>query len=342
MSKQTIIKANPSDLVSIQEENLSRALTLEQRAEEVKQRAVDLFDNGQTQPVRCYPGKGGKPHVYIGHTRVAAGKLLREGFQVPTGETETVPGEKEGETVERPVFRTVHNPDFQVEYVLDDISADEAVIRGLSDNFQNFKPNDLDLARAAKALQEKYPDMTDKRVTEILAVSDPFKIGRVKKLLNLPVVVQEAVQHGNLATVAALEIVEAEGDARRAAVNLVKEAAKAEAAGETAKYPTQGQVKAAIREASGITTTTTNNGPGGNQIRTDFQVLESEIKDDATVPDEYKEFLGETLRYLTGRITFKTWQKKVEPHFGIVKKAPVKRQTRKATEESKEEAGVAE
>lgn len=308
---QKIVVGAPEDLLVNDENNLSRALSLADRAVEVKQRAVDIFDNGQTQPVRCYPGRGAKPVVYIGFTRAAAVQMIRDGFQVPTGEVETVPGEKEGETVERPVFRTIRDENFPLSYVVDEITEAEADIRGLADNYQNNKPNDLDLARSGKALQDKH-GLNDTQITQLLNISDPFKFGRVKKLLRAPSFVQEAVQAGTLATSAALTALDAEGEGRTAAMALIKEKAA------EGKAPTQGQVKKAINDAGSTDGTQARpSARTGSEIRNDFTVLESELQNDATIPAEYVLFVGETLRYLNGKITFKTLTKKYDEAFGV-------------------------
>lgn len=309
---QKIVIGSPDDVSVNEANNLSRALSLADRAAEVKQRAVEIYDNGQTQPVRTYSGRGSKPIVYIGFTRVAAVQLIREGFQVPTGEVETVPGEKEGETVERPVFRTIHDAEFPLAFVVDDITEKEADIRGLADNYQSNKPNDLDLARSGKALQEKY-GLNDTQVTQLLGISDPFKFGRVKKLLRAPGFVQDAIQAGTLATAAALTALDAEGEGRTAAMALIKEKA-----GE-GKAPTQAQVKKAINEAGNEQSETprTRTAPSGSEIRNDFTVLNGEIEGDATIPAEYVLFSGEMLRYLNGKITFKTLTKRLDEAFGV-------------------------
>lgn len=323
-----IVIGSPSDVVVNEEGNLSRALSLADRAGEVKQRAVDIFDNGQTQPVRCYPGRGGKPTVYIGFTRVAAIQLIRDGFQVPTGETEKVPGEKEGEEVERPVFRTIKDENFPLAYTVDDITEEEADKRGLADNYQSNKPNDLDLAKSAKALQDKY-GYTDAQVTAMLGVSDPFKIGRVKKLLRAPGFVQDAIQAGVLATSAALTALDSEGEGRTAAMNLIKEKAA------EGKAPTASQVKKAINEAGNGAegdAPRTKKAPTGSEIRNDFTVLESELQGDETIPAEYLLVVGETLRYLNGKIGFKTLAKKYDEAFGV-KPTAKKGRTRKNKEE---------
>lgn len=351
MSTVKIIKGTPEDVANLDSDNISRAFGLDERATEVVQRAIDLFDNGQTQPVRCFIGPEGHPHVYIGHTRAAAVALIREGFQVPTGETETVPveGGEEGQTEERPVYRTIHEPDFPLLYTVDeDLTPEEADVRSVADNFQNNKPNDLDLATAAKVLQDRY-SYTDAKVTAILGVSDPFKIGRVKKLLRAPKYIQEAVHEGKLATATAIEALEATGEAKTAANKVIKEGL------EKGKAPTQVQVRRAIEGATKTEPVPGSRGtprrpvPQGSEIREFFKVLSKELeegvsdeKNPENIPEVYANVISAFNRWTHGEINEKTLLKKLDEYFGVGKKGPAKKTKAQKEADKNDEAVFAE
>lgn len=328
-SKTNEIKGSPADVVFDENLNISRARSLSERGNEVIQRAIDIFDNGQTQPVRCFPGKGGKPTCYIGWTRGAAVELIRRGFSVPTGEVhlvaETDPeGKPTGKEIEQQVTRTIKDENFPLVYVVDDIDEATAVVRGAADNYQSFSPNDLDLARTAKALQDKY-EYTDAKVTQLLGISDPYKIGRIKKLLNAPAVIQDAVATGKLATAAALEVLAATGDARKAAVAAVKEAVEA-----GKRAPTQSKIKSIVQEQADRQARVeagknpeppvSRSAPTAPEIRAFFKDWPSWVDTNGGQDAEavlLVDVLKDMNKYLAGTITEKTLVAKFDEHFSV-------------------------
>lgn len=336
---ETIIVGKAEDVISKPEENLSRAVkSPEQRRAEVVGRAIDIFKHGQTQPVRCFVKGSGRPHAYIGHTRVAAVQLINSGFTHETGEEIEVDvldgeGKPTGEKRKQKVTETIHDPDFPLRYVVDiGLSEEEAEVRGLADNFQNNKPNDLDLAHAAKALQDRF-GYTDARVTEILAVSDPYKIGRIKKLLTAPQVVKDAVAAGTLATAAALEVVAAKGAARSAAVEAVKDGI------EKGKAPTQAAIQRVIRDTptDGATNeapaTEKHPAPTGTAIRKFFDALHGELKTDGDhVPPEYLAAIEPIWKFVNGKMSEKTLTARLDEAFGIKPKKSPKKSKAEASE----------
>jgi ParB-like chromosome segregation protein Spo0J len=318
-----------TDVISKPEENLSRAAkTPEQRRGEIVQRAIEIKRDGQVQAVRCFVKGSGRPHVYAGHTRVASILLINEGFTYETDEeievdVLDVEGKPTGEKRKQKVTETIKDENFPLRYVVDDISEEEAEVRGLIDNFQTNKPNDLDLAHAAKNLQDRF-GYTDKRVTEILAISDPYKVGRIKKLLGAPQVVRDAVASGDLATAAALEIVGAKGNARTAAVNAVKEGL------EKGKVPTQASIQKVIRDTpaeapkEGEAAAPTREklpAPTGTAIRKAIQELYEAVKNDGdNLPPEYLKVVEPLNKFVNGRMSAETFSKRLDEAFGLTPK----------------------
>lgn len=160
----------PPSAIDVNVEHKGRIVPVSEDA--VKALAVSMSENGQLQPVQCYPLENGTPRLMFGFTRHRAAQLIVNGFSV-SGEHESSP-----EKVYPP------NEGFQLRCeILDKPSDDDILIRTLTENAQRSGTSKIDDAVNQQLLRDA--GMTDLAISRIYGYASSASVMRLRELLKL-------------------------------------------------------------------------------------------------------------------------------------------------------------
>lgn len=207
-------KTNPDDVIL--RDNWSRYGSVEDRHDQVVSRAVSMIENGQITPVQLNHTPDGLVPI-TGTTRIAAARLIRNGFEVKTGE------KNEDGTDAVKVYAP--DPDFLIDAEILSITEEEAATRSVVDNLERDNLTWIDIGNLAVQWGERFK-WTYKQITEKLRITDPNKVSQAALLMKLPKDVRDAIHTGKLSAHAALEIFKHKGNQQSAAREAVKAAVR--------------------------------------------------------------------------------------------------------------------
>lgn len=201
--------------IKVVEENRGRRLP--PTDEQVVDRALSMLEYGQLEPVECRKEPADKSLVLnSGFTRVAASRLIRQGFTDAEGN----------------FHKDEH---FKVWVAVTNCNEEDGFIRNIIENAERNDTSAIDDAHNQERLRNRY-GKSDAEIAKIYHYHDTQKVYRLKRLLALDFSTQELVHYGKLTVAGALDLLDMPEDERQAVI----EAAKNE----------KGEVKTAlIREA---------------------------------------------------------------------------------------------
>lgn len=266
--------------------------------EQVAHRAISMIQLGQLQPVQCRRKPDNTLLLTLGFTRTAAVRLIRKGF--------TYAG------------KHYHDPDFLLSVIVVDGNDKESFVSNVVENHQRDNCTPVDDAFNQRTLRDKH-GYSDKEVMELYDYSNQTKYQMLKKVLQLPEKVQEALHDGDIALKPAVELLDAppeEWDRILSAATkengkingaVVIDGVRELLADETAPVTVEDE---SVEEVP--VSPEPEPKPGKKykartirNIRTFFE----SCKEDEEVPEEIKKFSTQILKWVKGQITDKTFYK---------------------------------
>jgi ParB-like chromosome segregation protein Spo0J len=282
-------------------------------AERVIKRAISFYHDGQLTPVECRLNAERMPILVFGYTRTAAARLLRTGFKAigPNGEPEFF----------------YQKEDFPLQVKIVNCNEADAVKRNIVENAQRDDTTDIDDAHNHERLRRDY-GYSDTDIAKLYGYEldngrfNTNRVGRLKKLLQLPNEIQLWVHEGKLSTSKAVELLELPEDQR---IPTAKAAMNGDG-GAVVKAIRQTQLAAGVLtddhgdtdEGDGEASSNGHAGTNGKsgkgkkgeprfkphtpkEIRTAFEAL----RDAEEVDPALKRFAQDFLKYQSGRMTDK-------------------------------------
>ncbi len=160
--------------------------------EDVISMAHSLMEFGQRQPVECRRIEGNRLQLTLGFTRVAAARLIREGFEGGT------------------------DKNFKIKVVLTDANDDLAFQHNVVENAHRNQTSSIDDAFNQARLRDRN-GMSDTDIAKLYRCS-PATVGNLRKLLGLDKKIQTQIHEGKMSVIAGLDLLELPDDKRQAAV----------------------------------------------------------------------------------------------------------------------------
>jgi ParB-like chromosome segregation protein Spo0J len=204
-------------LVVMKEELRGRHLP--PKEEEIIKLAISMMDQGQINPVEGHRNGDNNIVITAGFTRTCAARLICDGFVDFEGQQRK-------------------DPDFRLSIKLINCSDADAFKRNIVENALRNQTSPMDDALNHERLRRNY-GMIDADIMRLYGLTNANRIGRLKKILSLPLALQDQLHNGLLTEEAALLLLELPDDQR-------EEAFKA-AIKENGKVDT-GKVKSQVRE----------------------------------------------------------------------------------------------
>ena len=162
---------------------------------QIIEKAEDLMDNGQIQPVEARRASDKTLVLTLGFSRTAAARLIRKGFTDSKGNHR-------------------QNKEFALTVKVFDCDDKTAKIRNIVSNAGILRTTDIDDAWNQAELRK---EMSDHEIAEIYKYPDTNKVIRLRRLLDLDEETQHLIHDGLISTSAALEALDAPV-AKRAAI----------------------------------------------------------------------------------------------------------------------------
>jgi ParB-like chromosome segregation protein Spo0J len=160
--------------------------------------ADSMLTYGQRQPVECRRVKDNKLQLVAGFTRMAASRLIRDGFLDQYG------AERQDKA-------------WMLKCVVVDANDEESFCHNLVENEHRNNTSEIDDAHNHRTLRDVY-GYDDTRIKALYGYRDPNKIGRLRRLLELPASVQAKIHAGEMGVQAGLDLLELPEDEREGAI----------------------------------------------------------------------------------------------------------------------------
>ena len=199
-ARQDTFRVDPAD---VKNGRNARMVEAADYAETVRRLAVDLFLNGQLQPVECRRDKDNTLIQNFGFTRKAAVELLRAGFDATDPRTGSV--------------TRFHDPDARLWVKVVDCGPDEAFLRGVKENLERKDTTDLQEALQHQEIRTTM-GWTDARIAREYGYTNQNRVAALSKLLTLSEKTKTAVHAGKLALYTALDTLKIDDPEEREAV----------------------------------------------------------------------------------------------------------------------------
>lgn len=155
--------------------------------------AESIFDYGQRQSVECRRIAGNRLQLTMGYTRMAAIRLIRDGFVGNDG-------------VER------HDPNFKIKTTVADANDEEALTRNVIENRHRNATTPIDDAVNQNILRDRY-GKSDDEIAKLFHVSIQT-VERTALLLRLEARERDLVHQGLMTVTAALDLLELPAEKR--------------------------------------------------------------------------------------------------------------------------------
>ena len=193
---------NPAE-ITINEANRGRHI--HPTTEQVTQRAINMLDLGQIQPVEARRNPDKSLTLTLGYTRTEAARLIRKGFSHN--------GKK------------YRDPDFLLQVRITTCTDSEALKRNIAENTQRNQTSPIDDAFNHARLANEL-NMTGQEISDFYGYepnNGANKVKQYRKLLTLDKATQTLIHEGKMGVQIALQLVEADPAEREA---LIKEATR--------------------------------------------------------------------------------------------------------------------
>ncbi len=161
--------------------------------EQIIELASSIVKEGQLQPVQCRKTPGGGLLLTLGFTRLAAIRLIRDGFTIPDEDNEG------GE-------RVVHFPDFKISTTIVTGTDTESFIANVVENQMRNQTSPIDDAHNQRRMRRDF-GMSDKEIAEKYRCSTA-KVQRTARLVELSRDHQLMVHAGTLTVNAAIDLLD--------------------------------------------------------------------------------------------------------------------------------------
>ncbi len=160
--------------------------------EQIIDLALSILEYGQIQPVECRKIEGNRLKLTMGYTRMAAIRLIREGFTY------------EGETY--------HDPLLRIKCMVTNHNEEVAFKHNIVENQHRNQTSPIDDAHNQERLRDKY-GMADRDIAKLYGMQSN-QIARLTRLLSLDKSQQELVHSGSMSVDAAITLLDAPEDKR--------------------------------------------------------------------------------------------------------------------------------
>lgn len=201
---------------------------------EIIDMAVSLMDQGQLQPVRCRRIAGDRLELSLGFTRMAASRLIRDGFVDPLGNKR-------------------HDSSWLIKVQVVDGNDETAFIDNIVENCHRKSTSPIDDALNQNRLRERYAK-TDDEIAALYRRSKSW-VATLSKLVRLDRKVQSLVHTGDMSVQAALDLLDAPAESREQVI-----AAATKADGSVNGTEVRSQVRAHHLNDDGRAPPTPSNG----------------------------------------------------------------------------------
>lgn len=164
--------------------------------------AVSMLEHGQRQPIEVRRIEDNRLQAVFGFTRLAAAKLIREGFDWTDPAT--------GDVVRK------HDSEFMVKCVVTDANEKTAFLANLVENAHRRQTSPIDDAHNQHRLRDQY-GYSDADIARVYRC-DTGKVGKLRRLLSLDDTTQAMIHARDLSLHAALDLLELPEDKRAEAL----------------------------------------------------------------------------------------------------------------------------
>lgn len=159
--------------------------------------AMSIFDHGQQQPVQCRRVEGQRLQLTMGYTRIAALRLIRDGF---VG----------SDTKER------RDESARIQVVIHDVNNEKALTDNIIENRHRNQTTPIDDAHNQNQLRDRY-GYDDEHIAQLYDCT-VVSVRRTQKLLRLEKSEQMLVHEGKMSMNAALDLLELHPNVRAAVI----------------------------------------------------------------------------------------------------------------------------